>query len=504
MGVFDGYLPLGLGTARFPINGPGDVGNIDKSVNLVIKALDAGVNYIDTSYTYSAGMAQTVLKTAFAKTDKPFGVTVKVMHDMDQTSDDARRRVDFQLAAMGIERADFFVCWTIPSYDVFREITRKGGIYDGALRLREEGRIGCIGCSLHTSQEDAIKILESGAFESATISHSLLSAMQTLPVLDAALSHNVDVAAMNPLGGGIIPQNPDIFVFSRGESEDTVAAALRFVHAHPAVKIILSGVSSEEELDANLRALTGSAAESNADRLSRVVRGLRKTEGFCVNCRYCDGCPKGIPVSEIMYKRNKLLFGAQETYNRTDPTLVQNINLFRETHFYMYPCLRTDKWFPDSPENPCVRCGQCEKKCTQKLKIVDAIQDIYERAEATGFSFKARKERLEELLVNKGYKRVGLYPNGGFANMIMALYERFWGKPEFEWLQFNSDPKMWGQTTGGLRVHAPEEIEALGPDVIVICSYKYVREIFESLKQYNDEGIGIVVLHRGTDVPWMY
>ena len=66
-------------------------------MELVIYALDCGVNYIDTSYTYSAGMAQTVLREAFAHSRKPFGVTVKIMRNMDKTADDARRRVELQL-----------------------------------------------------------------------------------------------------------------------------------------------------------------------------------------------------------------------------------------------------------------------------------------------------------------------------------------------------------------------------------------------------------------------
>jgi predicted aldo/keto reductase-like oxidoreductase len=86
-------------------------------------------------------MAQTVLKEAFAQTDKPFGVTVKVMRDMDKSADDARRRAELQLKAMGLEKAAFFTCWTIFSHEIFLEIMKKGGVYEGAQKLKDDGII---------------------------------------------------------------------------------------------------------------------------------------------------------------------------------------------------------------------------------------------------------------------------------------------------------------------------------------------------------------------------
>jgi hypothetical protein len=499
MSVFSNYFPLGLGTGRFPITGPDDAAGIEESAELVIKALNAGVNYIDTSYAYSAGMSNTALKLAFSQIKKPFDVTVKVMHSMDKTADEARKRAEVQIASMGLEKVAFFICWTIPTYDAFIDIMRKGGIYDGALRLKEDGLIEHICCSLHASADDSIKIIKSGAFEGVTLSYSLLNAMQMRPILDTALECDIDVAVMNPLGGGIIAQNQDFFAFARGKDESTVTAALRFAKAHPAVKIVLSGLSKESELNENLNAFTEKSDEFDDQRVSRVMKQIKGIDNFCVNCNYCEDCPQGIPVAELMNKRNTLLFTATERYNRTDPELLRNISLF-----YSHSHLGTDEWFPDSPENSCTRCGKCEKICTQKLKIIDAVDDMYKRAGRVCYTLESRKERIGELLADKGYKKVGLYPNGGFANMIVELYNRYWGEPGFEWLQFNSDPKMWGEEMGGLPIHSPDEISKLKPDIIIIPTYRHDKAIYESLKRYEEEGIEIVKLHRDTDVPWVF
>jgi predicted aldo/keto reductase-like oxidoreductase len=322
MTIFDNYFTIGLGTSRFPISGPNDTAGIDKSIELVCHALERGVNYIDTSYIYSAGMAQTVLKEAFVRTGKQVGVTVKVMYDMDKTADDARRRVELQLNAMGIDKAAFFTCWTVLSFTEFEKITQKGGVYEGAVKLRDEGLIERICFSAHASPEDIVKIIESGAFEGVTVSYSLLNAAHMQSVLDAAQRHNVGVAVMNPLGGGMIAQNADYFSFAcGGDDSSAVHAALRFAKAHPAVKIVLAGVNTIEEFDDSLDAMTMRGGEPDDNRLSRVMRSVSDLKGFCTGCKYCDGCPKGIPTPLIMQKRNNLLFKTGEAWNRTDPRL---------------------------------------------------------------------------------------------------------------------------------------------------------------------------------------
>ena len=109
MSILDKCFPLGLGTSRFPVSGPDDAEGIEKSVKIVLQALNAGINYIDTGHNYSAGMASRILKEAFHQTDRPFSVTVKVQYGEDLTADDARRRVEMHLKAMGLEKAKYFI-----------------------------------------------------------------------------------------------------------------------------------------------------------------------------------------------------------------------------------------------------------------------------------------------------------------------------------------------------------------------------------------------------------
>ena len=493
---------MGLGTSRFPIKNAKDIAGIEKSAQLILKALEKGVHYIDTTYPYSAAGALPALKLAFAQTGNPYNVTVKLIYQHDKTTDEVRRRVESQLDTMGIDKATFFVCWCIKNYTEFMEIMRKGGVYDGAIRLKDEGAIDYICCSLHAPPEDSIKIIESGAFEAATISFNLANAPQVLPVLDAALKDNIDVAIMNPLGGGGIPRNPEFFSFAQAPGETIPVAALRYAKSHPAVKVVLCGLNNEKELDENYAAFARQSTEPDNKRLTRVTNSVKGIEGYCVNCHYCDGCPVGVPVSKIMERRNRLLFPdiSSQDYKRENPELKQNIALF---HADTYSD-DSAGWFPDSADNPCIRCRACDKKCTQNLKIMDSIQDMYNRAAKHGFSVAAHKDRLQELLVNKGYKRVGLYPKDRFADLIVELYRRYFGTPDFDLIAFNSDPNMWGRVVDGLTIHSPNDINKLKPDIIIVCNYTYDNEIYTDLMHFENDGIEVVKLHRELDLPWIF
>lgn len=500
MSVFSSHFPLGLGTTRLPISGQYDKMGFEKSVDLVREAIEAGVDYIDVGYNYAAGMALPILREAFLQTSRPFAVTAKVMYGQDRTSDDARKKVDLYLNQMSLEKISYFTCWCIWSYADFEKVMGRGGLYEGALQLKQEGVVDHICGSLHCPPEDMIRIIESGVFEGITLSCSLLSAAMVHPVLDAAQKKGVGVAVMNPLGGGIIAQNPNYFSFACGEADqgNTVHAALRFAAAHPAVDIVLGGVNSQKELRDSLAVFSSPDPELPASRMKRVLHQSSQQKGFCTGCQYCEGCPKGIPTAAIMQARNALLFDPVADYNRQSPQeLLYNIQIFRKLFF-------DSGWLPASGENPCIQCGHCERSCTQKLSIMDGVADIYRRADCSGYTEAAHQDRLKELLHGKKYRRVGLYPSGGFSSKVIEIYQKMYSNPEFEWFLFNSDIKIWGQQVDGYVVHAPADIPELNLDTILVCTYKYDKEIIDSLRPYEKLGIRIARLHTDEAVPWIF
>jgi predicted aldo/keto reductase-like oxidoreductase len=498
MNPFDGIYPLGLGTNRFPIADESDEFGIESAVKLTLCALDFGVNYIDVAPGYSRGMAFEVLRRVFKQTKKLYKVTLKSRSDIDKSADDVRRRTELSLNSMGISRATYAVAWSIFSFEEFKEIINKGGMFEGMLKLKDEKIVEHICFSTHAPVPDIIKILDSGVFEGMTISYSLLNSAIMDEALDIAQKRDIGVVVMNPLGGGIIPQNRDFFSFACNDSESsTVQSALRFVKAHAAVKVVLTGVSNLSELEENLSAFNDVNSESDIDRVARVSMEIQALKDFCTGCNYCAGCPSGIPISAYMQSRNTLIFKPINAYNRTATGLLQNIQLFRKLSMDFHI-------LPETNENPCIHCGQCEARCTQKLNIMDALEDIYKRIAESSYSKEGHKRRLDTLLNGHAYRRVGIYPSGGYFAWVSTMYHSLFGEPTFEYVLFNSDSKTWGTVQGGAVVHKPDDIRKLRPDIVLVSNYNYSDEIYNSIKHYEDDGIRIVKLHDDSDVPWLF
>ena len=498
MTAYEGLFPVGLGTNRFAIGEGAGEAEIERMVALVLRALELGITYVDTLPYYSHSYAPEILRRAFAQTDREVRVPVKIFPRVG-TAEAVKEAVKRQKEMLGLTRISEVLVCCILNYAEFEQVMKPDGVYDGARQLLREGAIDRITFSTHASTDDIVRILEADVFEGVTLAVSAMNYSIMKPVLDCALKRKVDVAVMNPLGGGFLAQNQELFSFLKNVTEKSVIrAALRFAKAHPAVKLVLAGPATREELEEDIEALTETDEEPGEKRLARVGQSLRSFYGFCTGCRYCEPCPNGVHISSIMQSRNMLLLTPKAESGHPKAELLRNLRMFR--------CMDTRiGYLPDSPENPCVRCGACEKKCTQKLKIMDCVEDTYRRIRDGRYSMQARRERLDALLNGKGYKKVGIWPGRtGNANRVLAAYREFFGEPEFEVVDFKTAPAWYDRQTEENKVYSIDDVLTVKPDCILVVSYNYGDEIMRSLEQYRDYGIDVVRLYEENDVPWIF
>jgi len=79
-------------------------------------------------------------------------------------------------------------------------------------------------------------------------------------------------------------------------------------------------------------------------------------QGFCTRCQYCLPCPKGVAIPQYMDTYNqKLMTGKDDT-----------MKLRLAWHW----CI------PAADAGKCIACGVCEKRCTQRLPIVERLKEI--------------------------------------------------------------------------------------------------------------------------------
>jgi ferredoxin len=304
------------------------------------------------------------------------------------------------------------------------------------------------------------------------------------------------VITMNTLGGGLIPQNEDYFSFLRQGCDTIAQDALSYVYAHPEITSMLSGMKTLEELSENIKPFEDCQDFEKKRTLYLNKLSFSRLTNFCTGCRYCDGCPKEINISELMLSYNLINLKTSPHYNRTEKRVIENIaicNMLKNVFHFL----------PFEPQNPCVACAKCEKACTQNLSIIKNLEDLYERFSESGFSKKAIIERVKELCLSE-YSKIAFYPGGGYTEFVINTFRKVIPDLSANFFVFDRSSSKWGKNVCDILIRNPCKINEISPDIIIISTYEYSDEIFEQIKHYEEHGIKVRKLHRKNDVPWVF
>jgi len=486
---------LGFGSIRFHAEDLADEEGLWRCAALVRQASALGVNFFDVAPVYANGLAERIYGLAFQAMPNPFFVSDKSLITTDKTADDVRRRIEKSLTTMGVERITFFHMWSIMNRDHYLRVMARGGPYDGAVQAKKEGLIEHICFSTHANVAENLEIIQSGAFEGLIISFNALNHHAVRPVLQAAAAGGMGVAAMNPLCGGVITKQPRHFQYlMQPEDESMAAAALRFVASFPGLTVALSGMAEESEVAQNATALSGDPA---GDRLERVKTQAGEMNGqFCTGCGYCGGCPENMPVAGYMQAYNMRLFPGLEFMGRAlpfkDEDQVKADNIFRALRQY-------SGLTPESAENPCVQCGQCEEKCTQRLPIMSYLEDMAALAARHEYSGAHLRHRVAEAFARAPSGKLGLYPTGVYTEAFYAFLKRNF--PDRRVQVFDKNPALWGKPFSDLTIRPPHDIPNEA-DVLLITHYLYQDEIYRELSHLEGKGVRVIKLHKDGDIPY--
>jgi len=362
---------LGFGTMRLPTanNEKGEsVIKRDEAIKMIRHAIDHGVNYVDTAYGYHQGESEVVTGLALKGGYRErVMLTTKLPQWLVKEAPDMDRLLDEQLKKLDVDFLDFYLLHAL-DLAAFRRL-KSLGYQEFLKRAQTDGRIRHTGFSFHDGKDAFIEIIDDYPWDMAQIQFNYLDdeAQATLEGLQYAGKRGVPVVVMEPLRGGALANPPPevkhlIDGNKRGYSP--VEWAFRYCGQYSEVATILSGMSSMEQVEDNLRVFEHTSP-GNLDLQDQAFvktlkdAYLKRLKVACTACGYCQPCPEGVRIPDIFEIYNEAyMLDRQESLEQRYGIVVK----------------------AEADASHCVACGQCEAICPQQLPIIGLIRDIHGEA----------------------------------------------------------------------------------------------------------------------------
>ena len=348
---------FGFGCMRFPL--VGEEIDIPTVKQMVDTFLEAGFNYFDTAMFYHGGKSELVLKECLTSRypRESYVLTDKLSVHSFKTREEVVPMFEKQLEKCGVEYFDFYFYHAMNAqrHAFFTE----QGVYDIGKSLLEQGRFRHLGMSFHDSAEVLDQILtEHPEIEVVQLQLNYVDwidpKIQSEKCYQVCRRHGKPVMVMEPVKGGALANLPEEAV-KLMTSGSPASYALRFAAMQEDVIMVLSGMSSLEQVLDNIRTMREFAPLTEnelhtVDQVRTIFQGQNKIP--CTACRYCvDGCPAGLDIPELFACFNGKRGKSEEDMDAR----------------YAAMSVRADA---------CVGCGHCESVCPQKLHISRLMKDV--------------------------------------------------------------------------------------------------------------------------------
>ena len=358
---------LGMGTMRLPtVDGKDAHIDVEKSREIFDYAIKNGVNYFDTAWGYHGGNSELVvgeLLSAYPR-DSYFLATKFPGYDASNIGKNGEI-FEKQLEKLRTDYFDFYLVHCLSESNIEAYLDEKLGTIEYLIEQKKNGRIKHLGLSVHCSLETLIRFLDKYGrhmeFCQVQMNYIDYYFQDAKAKLEELEKRNIDVWVMEPIRGGMLANlkgDEKACVESIREGVGQVEMAFRYLQGFEQIKVILSGMSSIEQIKENVRIFSeqkGTTEEEN-EKLYTVAAKLTGNNVPCTACKYCvSHCPKDIQIPDMIELYNKSVFKGSILKDE-----IEAVPLGKRP-------------------NDCIGCRSCEAVCPQQIEISEVMTKFSEK-----------------------------------------------------------------------------------------------------------------------------
>ena len=361
---------LGFGAMRLPLVtvSPEKVDE-PEAIRMIRYAIDHGINYLDTAYFYHGGSSENIvgraLKDGYRERMK---LTTKLPARLVESKQDFDKFLNEQLERLQVEKLDFYLLHGLNALSWAK--VRDLGVIKWAEAQMGKGKFDHLGFSFH-DQLPAFKEIIDGYdnWTSCQIQYNYMDVNNQAgrQGVEYAAGKGLAIIVMEPIRGGKLANPPEVVSKIMDEAKvhrSPAQWALQWVWNQPEISVVLSGMSTMEQVVQNVAFAEQSGPGiltpgevKMFDHLREAYRGLIPIP--CTACRYCVPCPNGVDIPAIF-----AIYNESTMYND------------RRMGNFRY-CGDQMGLKPEKRADRCIECGQCVEACPQKIPVPEWLKKAH-------------------------------------------------------------------------------------------------------------------------------
>ena len=348
---------LGYGCLRFSKKGTAI--DQEKAEEEMRAAIERGVNYFDTAYTY--GGSEVCLGKFLAKgyRDK-VNIATKLPHYFIKKEGDMERYFLEELKRLQTDHVEYYLMHMLNDVERW-EYLQSLGIREWIEEKKARGQIENIGFSFHGGTDNFKKVLDAYDWDFCQIQYNYMDEHSQAGRRGLQYAHEkgLPVIIMEPLRGGRLvnglPRDAEKLFEAEKPRRSPAEWGLRWLWNQPEVTVVLSGMNDIAQVEENVRiaqdAEVGCMTEHDMEVIEKVRTEINRAIRVpCTGCGYCMPCSAGVDIPAC--------FAAYNT--RYTDSWFQGMKAYM-----MCTTFRTEL----CNASKCVKCGKCEQHCPQGISI---------------------------------------------------------------------------------------------------------------------------------------
>jgi predicted aldo/keto reductase-like oxidoreductase len=334
---------------------------------MVARAFEAGVNYFDTAWVYHEEQSEIFAGKILSKFPRDkYHLATKMPVWLLESGNDLERIFSEQLKKCRVDHFDFYLLHNIGGETY--NMALKYGVYEFLRHKKEAGYIKYLGFSIHDGPELLANALEWGEWDFAQIQLNYIDwdTLDAKSQYKLIVGRGIPVVVMEPVRGGALANLGDEaagILRAAGPNASQASWAVRYAASLPGVVTVLSGMTTLEQVEDNLKTMSAFKPLSGDERsaLARVAASYRSSGTIpCTGCRYCMDCPSGVDIPRVF-----AIYNHFKTIHTSNPVMGEIV--FRNN----YRTLSDEQ-----KARNCVACGVCKSHCPQGIDIPEFMKEI--------------------------------------------------------------------------------------------------------------------------------